>query len=249
MNIEETAADLARKGWWPPEGKRLDEPVQSGAIVGYDPDGPYTVGVWTWQGKFGAHDQMPGALPLCHVALRDVENGWLERTLWVLGIPGCEEAPRFLREYDAVAEGDPVDFRVGPREHVVDLATGTVMTAREALALLGDPALTNKEAAQRRAAEHMEVVRLLEAAYWQAEEVCIRLDGRPDVIVARGASEAGTIVLTLVSGPSGWSARVEGLGAALQKAWEPRYVLFVGHAAKLLLEERHRESITEGGLA
>jgi hypothetical protein len=129
MNAELTAKALSEKGWWvstSSSSRRLDELIEGDCIAGEEPDSLLSIGVWTWEGKPNVDRLRPGGPPLCEVS----DGG--KATLIVLGIPSPSEAWRLLEKHSNICM---VGYCV-PWEYAVHLATGFVLSEKEAQAIL-----------------------------------------------------------------------------------------------------------------
>jgi hypothetical protein len=129
MNAERTVRALSEQWWWVSSSssrRGLDELMEGDCIIGEDPDSLLSIGVWTWEGKPNVDRPRPGGPPLCEVS----DGG--KATLIVLGIPSPGEARRLLAKHSNICM---VGYCV-PWEYAVHLATGLVLSEKEAQAVL-----------------------------------------------------------------------------------------------------------------
>jgi hypothetical protein len=239
MNANQTARVLVEKGWWVPALYSDETHVRTedmrDCIIGMDPDGFYSIGVWTWEGKPLVGDPDPAAPPLCDLAHSN------RGTLWILGIAALKEAEQLLQSHSDICR---VDQSV-PWEYAVNLATGEILSEKEVRDLLrgstpGERTETEELNACARA------VRTAEDSGWRVLEIESWRGGTPRSIKAcgefRSEGELYKVALSLWMFPSYWAygytwledspyARLVVCGSM-----PPGHIPSVEHAVELLFE-------------
>jgi hypothetical protein len=155
-------AALKKKGWelWTPgywwEGE---------LAVGRSADGEHEASLW---------DRMDGrrndAPWLCDVGVTPPDSE--KKSLWVLGIPGPEEVSALLMKHADL-------LSVGLGDHVLDLATGEVITEGR----LGIAAVIRD--AKDRLGGFKRAAHALDTVGWKVQEIRLGCDGFPDTIIAK----------------------------------------------------------------